>query len=410
MAFSVKFNTGGGIDDPKSLGLDLKQKFLNTYIVPLNGKPPTLKENEVNDKFNELMSSVGKVIQNNITGHYAGSTVTLNSNKSMTVNFTQEISLANEQYNNVKSVTIKGVNPFNHLSSFNDPLSSTVKDTKDNYIEESIFFAKVVLDKDTFDSFVKKDTINTTNLIIDYSKISKENTGAMAYLNSATEGFNTEELEAFKTIFTTESELSAEQKKVLDQSPLLLAVYNLKKNNNTLTVTQATNQIYKKIKTTMEGFSAKGIDLGEVFKDCGDFSECMETTGGKEFKKAIGDVLGIKAEDLTDDQIKKTMPFFAASACRNNIESTSCQGLTALNTKLLKDKNIDWSKVGAYTKKVIDTSVEIIDAFVQLRQLHLQNEQIKAYNKRSDDMKEEMDKNRKIAVANAMKRRKALNL
>jgi hypothetical protein len=231
----------------------------------------------------------------------------------------------------------------------------------------------------------------------------------MAYLNSATEGFNAKELETFKTIFTTESELSAEQKKVLDQSPLLLAVYNSKKNN-TLTVTQATNQIYKKIKTTMEGFSAKGIDLGEVFKDCGDFSECMKTTGGKEFKKAIGDVLGIKAEDLTDDQIKKTMPFFAASACRNNIESTSCQGLTALNTKLLKDKNIDWSKVGAYTKKVIDTSVEIIDAFVQLRQLHLQKEQIKAYNRRSDDMKEEMDKNRKLAVANAMKRRKALNL
>jgi len=136
--------------------------------------------------------------------------------------------------------------------------------------------------------------------------------------------------------------------------------------------------------------------------------ECVKNTAGyKSIEKVIAEVHGIDVKDVSYDQVVNTANLMAIKSCHNNPKSSACQQnlralmqLGSVHKETLSEKIIP----------IYNGVLEALRVYSTFRDIHNNSEKVKAYNRRTSMMKDEQDKARKIAVANAMRKRKALNL
>jgi hypothetical protein len=285
-----------------------------------------------------------------------------------------------------------------------------------NAVKEVLDISSLIYDKDFAGIRVTGD--NKDELVIDGSQISNENrfaftvTKELIMPNDKLKSLvtNMRSAEGTKKIYTDEDIKNSD-------SILEIRLKLLSNDTNGQGVSAEAvrkvfidyrNNISQLVKDVTGGKDISFINH-EKIKDYDDFKQ---TKFYEDLKQNLANRLGVKVKDISDNLIGTEITKMTAISCsgKEGEKSNACADFSYIAQLRASDKNIDWSKIGKNAQKIVQMSTDIIRTWVQIRQLDLQRKQISAYNRRSADMKEEMNKNRKIAVANAMKRRKALNL
>jgi hypothetical protein len=168
------------------------------------------------------------------------------------------------------------------------------------------------------------------------------------------------------------------------------------------------NKAYKEAMTELNHFqdSWTNLNLSACKNDM--TMDCIGKLEGIQNIKAT-----LKKHGLNDDDesVLHAITVSSHKICSDNLNSTACEDVTKLTKALSNVVEKDMIDVlGDYAVKTFTTIYNGLELYSKFRSLHNQSEQIKAYNKRTASEEREMDKNRKMAVANAMRRRKALNL
>ena len=285
-----------------------------------------------------------------------------------------------------------------------------------NVLKEVLNISSLIYDKDFAGIRVTGD--NKDELVIDGSQISNENrfaftvTKELIMPNDKLKSLvtNMRSAEGTKKIYTDEDIKNSDS--ILEIRLKLLSNTTNGEGVSAEAVRKVfidyRNNISQLVKDVTGGKDISFIDH-EKIKDYDDFKQ---TKFYEDLKQNLANRLGVKVKDISDNLIGTEITKMTAISCsgKEGEKSNACADFSYIAQLRASDKNIDWSKIGKNAQKIVQMSTDIIRTWVQIRQLDLQRKQISAYNKRSADMKEEMDKNRKLAIANAMRRRKALNL